>query len=126
MARHERFCMEFFLTLANPIRISILQSLLEKEKNVTNLVRDVGKERTLISHNLCSLLKVNLISFKKKGKERIYYPNEQIVAPLFFLVKNYVCSKCSLRRTCKLMEKKSLNKLKAAPAYLNACLSCSK
>lgn len=65
---YNRFCVEFFSNLANPLRLAILQSLLEKEKTVSDLVKDVRQERTLVSHNLARLLGVKLISFKKKGK----------------------------------------------------------
>ncbi|MBS3067248.1 winged helix-turn-helix transcriptional regulator [Candidatus Micrarchaeota archaeon] len=126
MVKYERFCMQFFSTLANPIRIAVLQSLLQKEKNVTEIVKDLNYERTLVSHNLATLLKVNLISFKKKGKERTYYANEQIVPPLFFLIENFVCSGCSFRKVCKIMKKRGLDRVKIPSNNLEPCLACKK
>lgn len=122
---YDRYCVYFFSTLANPLRLAILHSLLRSEKNVTELVKDIGEERTLISHNLAMLLKTQLIFFKRKGKERIYYPNEKVVVPLFFLIKNFVCSKCSFRKTCKILEEKGrIPEMEMKPIPNGPCSAC--
>ena len=116
--------MQFFSTLANPVRLAVLHSLLRKEKNVTELVKDIKQERTLVSHNLAMLADVNLIGFRKKGKERIYHANEALVAPLFFLVQNYVCPRCSFRKTCKVLEGRGLSNLQVPLSKLKPCKRC--
>ncbi|MBI2079801.1 winged helix-turn-helix transcriptional regulator [Candidatus Micrarchaeota archaeon] len=120
----KRYCMTFFSALANPLRISILQSLLKEEKTVSELTKDVKDERTLISHNLATLLKVNLISFKKRGKERVYYPNEKILVPLFFLIENFVCSNCSFKSVCSVLNKGDSSASKLDYAELVQCSGC--
>lgn len=117
--------MDFFSALANPLRIAILQSLLEKEKNVSQLVEDIGEERTLVSHNLAQLLNVNLVSFQQAGKERIYCVNEEIVAPLFYLLENFVCKGCSFRKSCKVMQKKGL-RMRAPVLQRETCAGCGR
>lgn len=123
--KSERYCMSFFSALANPIRIKILQCLTEKERNVTELVKNCGFERTLVSHNLATLLNARLISFRKSGKERIYFPNEKIVVPLFFLIENFVCSKCSFRKTCDNLKSRGFRKSSGSGHLpLVACAGC--
>lgn len=119
---YNRFCMEFFSTIANPLRIAIVQRLIEKERNVSELVDAVKEERTLVSHNLRKLLRINLVSFKKKGKERVYYANMQIAAPLFYLMENFVCTGCSLRKTCKVLQKKMAPAI--IPIKRDTCKGC--
>ena len=113
--------MEFFSTLANPLRIAILQQLVERELNVTELVQTLKEERTLVSHNLKKLERIKIITFRKQGKERIYSANMQIAAPLFYLMENFVCSGCSLRKTCMVLEKK---KMKIVPIKRETCKGC--
>ena len=122
---NERYCVDFFSTLANSIRLAILHSLLRSEKNVTELVNDVRVERTLISHNLALMCDMNLISYSKRGKERIYSPNEKLVVPLFFLVEQFVCPGCSFRKTCKTLRKKGLRgNTKIEPIHDKPCKGC--
>ncbi|MDO8554167.1 MAG: metalloregulator ArsR/SmtB family transcription factor [Candidatus Micrarchaeota archaeon] len=121
----DRYCLSFFSTLANPIRLAILHSILRDEKNVTKLVEDINVERTLVSHNLSLLMKAKLIYFRKVGKERIYYPNEKIVVPLFFLIKEFTCPGCSFRKTCNVLEAKGLGgKIKLVAVPDKPCKGC--
>lgn len=123
--REDRFCVEFFSTLANPLRLAILQSLIEKEKTVYDITESVKEERTLVSHNLARLLNANLVYFKQVGKSRIYYANHDIVAPLFYLIENFVCRGCSFRKTCKIMGRKSISP-KSIQIDRETCPGCIK
>ncbi|MBI4399539.1 winged helix-turn-helix transcriptional regulator [Candidatus Micrarchaeota archaeon] len=118
------YCTKFFSALSNRLRIGILQSLLRKEKTVSELTNDLKKERTLISHNLADLLQVNLIYFKKRKQERVYYHNKKIVPPLFFLLENFMCTGCSLKSTCRVMRKQDLDRLAIEAANLKPCSAC--
>jgi len=71
-----------FGALANPIRLDILHALNDGEKNVTELVTELKRDQSLISHNLKRLTSSKLIVSRKEGQFRYYSLNHQAVAPL--------------------------------------------
>ncbi len=65
----------FFSALSDETRLKILTSLSEGEKTVSEIHRSLGKnEITLsaISHQLKQLQNIDIISSKRKGREKIY------------------------------------------------------
>ncbi len=95
----------FFSNLSNPLRISIITSLKEKEKNVTELVKELKVEQSKVSHALKSLRDCRIVEAKQKGKERIYFLNKKTIVPLLSLIdkhaKNFCECKCCASKTCK-------------------------
>ena len=85
----------FFNTLANPLRIKIVTSLKEKEKNVTELSKDLDVEQSKISHALKNLKNCRIVEVKQKGKERIYSLNKKTIVPMLKLIDNHAKSFCS-------------------------------
>jgi len=73
---------EFFKTLGNKQRIAIILSLLDGDKNVSQLVNGLKAEQSSVSHNLKRLLACSFITVKPNGKERIYSANQETIAPL--------------------------------------------
>lgn len=66
-----------FKALSNPLRIKIVLLLMQSPLPVYIIERILGKEQSLISHNLKTLLKANIISYKDIGRYRMYYFNEE-------------------------------------------------
>ena len=58
----------FFTNLANPLKISILLSLKDREKNVGGLAKELKVEQSKLSHALTSLKDCNIVDVKKRGK----------------------------------------------------------
>lgn len=85
---------EFFKTLGNQERIEIVWCLLEKDKNVSQIVEILKAEQSSVSHNLQRLLKCAFISVKPNGKERVYSVNKETIAPLFELIKKHANKYC--------------------------------
>ena len=85
---------EFFKTLGNKQRVAIIVTLLEGDKNVTQIVRALKAEQSSVSHNLKRLLRCSFISVKPNGKERIYSVSKETIAPLFKLIKNHANKHC--------------------------------
>ena len=85
----------FFMNLANPLRISIIQSLREKEKNVTVISKELNVEQSKISHALTSLRDCNIVDVKQKGKERIYSLNKKTIVPMLNLIEKHSQKFCS-------------------------------
>lgn len=79
----------FFTNLANPLKINIITSLREKEKNVTDLSKELKVEQSKISHALASLRHCNIVNVKQKGKQRIYYLNKKTILPMLKLIDKH-------------------------------------
>ena len=89
----------FFSKLANPLRIKIIASLDEKEKSVTELVNELKIEQSKLSHALKGLRECNIVSFKRKGKQRIYNLNKSVI-PILRMIDCH-SKKCGRCKFCK-------------------------
>lgn len=90
----------FFTNLANPLKIKLIVSLKEKQKNVTELSKELKVEQSKISHALTSLKKCNIVDVKQNGRQRIYSLNKNTIIPMLKLIdkhsKKYCnCKSCS-------------------------------
>lgn len=63
---------KFFRALGDPSRLKILDSLLDGEKNVGELVRLVGSSQGRVSNHLCCLKQCGFVNTRRDGKF-IYY-----------------------------------------------------
>jgi DNA-binding transcriptional ArsR family regulator len=84
----------FFSNLSNQLRISIISSLKEKEKNVSELVKDLKVEQSKISHALKNLRNCKIVEAKQQGKERIYFLNKKTILPMLNLIDKHAKSFC--------------------------------
>ena len=96
-------CARMFSALSNRHRMRALQLLAVKPMSVNELAEKLGDERTLVSHNLAQLAEAELVEYRNEGNSRIYKANEKVVPYIFLLMENFVCSKCSIRRTCRVL-----------------------
>ena len=85
----------FLVTLRNKTRLAIVQSLMEKPKNVSQLIKDLGIHQTSVSHSLKRLLICGFVFVEKNGKERIYTVNKKTIKPLINLMGNHVDNYCT-------------------------------
>ena len=87
----------FLRTLCNKTRLTIVQSLMNNQKNVTQLTQELGIHQTSVSHALRRLLDCGFVVVERNGKERIYSVNKKTIQPLMKLmeahIKNY-CTRC--------------------------------
>ena len=93
-------CYGFFSTLANPTRLAILEKLRTTPMNVTDLADALGQEHSMISHNLKTLERCNLISFERNGKEKIYAVNKETVEGILKVVENHAENHCPFHGAC--------------------------
>lgn len=89
----------FFTNLANPLKIRIICSLREKDKNVSEISEELGVEQSKISHALASLKCCNIVNVKQKGKERIYFLNKETIIPMLKLIDKHAKTFC--KGVCK-------------------------
>lgn len=82
-----------FSTLANQVRLDIIISLSHGEKNVSQLMAELGLGQTLISHNLKKLATAGFIRVRKSGNFRYYALNRDFARPFLLAmdpkIRNY-------------------------------------
>ena len=91
----------FFTNLANPLKIGIILTLRKKDKNVSEIVKELGVEQSKVSHALKLLKNCNIVNVKRKGKERVYSLNKETILPMLELIDQhsslYCKNKCCMR-----------------------------
>lgn len=94
----------FFGNLANPLRIEIITLLEGKEMSVNQISNKIGVEQSKLSHALAHLRKCNLVTFKRKGKEKIYSLNKKTLLPILEIIDNHStlncggnCAQCTIK-----------------------------
>jgi len=93
-------CYGFFSTLANPTRLAILEELLDDEMNVSDIARSLKQEQSMISHNLNALEYCALVTSERRGKEKVYSANREIVEGIFRVVERHATQNCRFHGTC--------------------------
>ena len=79
--------METLLSVASDsTRLKILYCLIGQEKNVSQLVEEVGASQSLISHQLQVLRKAHLVSTRKDGTKVFYLLADDHVSSLLSVV----------------------------------------
>lgn len=91
----------FFTNLANKLKIDIILSLKNKEKNVTELSKELSVEQSKISHALSSLRCCNIVKVKQSGKQRIYLLNKETMIPMLKLIEKHSKTFCKGVCSCK-------------------------
>ena len=61
-----------FKALGNETRLKIIETLMVKVHNVTDLTKMSGKDQTTISRHLANLKEANIIAQKRIGRNKIY------------------------------------------------------
>ena len=68
-----------FKLLANPLRRAILSLLVTNTRNVTEIIRALKSEQSLISHHLRLLRQEGFLIAEREGKEMFYRLNPEII-----------------------------------------------
>ena len=97
-------CYRFFVNLANPTRLAVLEQLMKQPMSVNELAEALEQEQSMISHNLKPLLECNFVYTQRKGKKRIYSVNEETIGLLFKAVENHAEKFCPKGGKCHLKE----------------------
>jgi DNA-binding transcriptional ArsR family regulator len=86
---------QFFGTLANQVRLDIIEFLGNGSKNVGVIVENLRYDQSTISHSLKRLETCGFVTSQQKGKERIYTLNTKTIKPLLRLMHNHMGKYCS-------------------------------
>ena len=97
-------CYRFFVNLANPTRLAVLEQLMKQPMSVNELAASLGQEQSMVSHNLKPLLECNFVYIKRDRKKRIYFANKETISALFKAVENHAQKFCPTGGKCHLKE----------------------
>jgi len=73
---------KLFRGFGDVTRLSIIESLLEKEKTVTEISQSLGQSQSNISNHLSCLFECGLVKSRRKGKNKFYSLGDKRVAKL--------------------------------------------
>lgn len=83
--------MESLLNIASDYtRLKIMYCISDGEKNVTEIVAEVGASQSLVSHQLKILRKAHLVSTHKEGTKVFYRLDDEHVIQLLDIVNRHV------------------------------------
>ncbi|HIH37769.1 winged helix-turn-helix transcriptional regulator [Candidatus Woesearchaeota archaeon] len=85
---------QFFGTLANQVRLEIIEFLSQGTKNVTSIVEALPYEQSTVSHSLKRLEECGFVTVKRKGKERYYELNNATIKPLLKMMHQHMDAYC--------------------------------
>ncbi len=83
--------MEHLLNIASDFtRLKILYAINGEEKNVSQIVEEVGASQSLVSHQLKVLKKAKLVEVRRAGRQVFYLLADHHVTELLNVVYNHV------------------------------------
>jgi ArsR family transcriptional regulator len=77
---------EKFRMLSDPTRLAILRTLMQGERNVTQVVEETGRNQANVSKHLKMLAEAGLVSRRKDGLQVFYRLDDPLVERLCKLV----------------------------------------
>jgi len=77
---------EKFRMLADPTRLAILRTLMQGERNVTQVVEETGRNQANVSKHLKMLADAGLVARRKEGLQVFYRVEDPLVERLCKLV----------------------------------------
>ncbi len=83
----QHFKAEFFRALAHPVRIEILEVLLQGERSVQELQEALGLEQSVVSQQLAVLRTKNIVSGRKEGTSVRYTVRDPLIGDLLTVAR---------------------------------------
>lgn len=92
-----------FRVLSNEVRLRLVESLAEGEKNVSDLCSVLGQEQTRVSHELRCLLVCGLVEYRREGRQMIYSLNRDTVLPILKAADKHATQFCDRIESCEIV-----------------------
>lgn len=90
LAASDEILMKFFKGLGDPTRIRIVEALLEKERNVSELIELIGAPQSNISNHLACLKWCGYIAARKQGTSIYYQINDSRIRKIIALAREVI------------------------------------
>lgn len=81
---------ELFKALAHPHRVRVLEILVDGERTVSELVREIGIEASHLSQQLAVLRRAGVVTRRKEGTSVIYALRDETVIELLAVAKRFL------------------------------------
>lgn len=90
LAESDEILMKFFKGLADPTRLRIIEALLEKERNVSELIKIIGAPQSNISNHLACLKWCGYVTSRKEGASVYYQITDDRVKKIVGLAREVI------------------------------------
>lgn len=90
LAESDEILMKFFKGLGDPTRLRIVEALLEKERNVSELIKYIGVPQSNISNHLACLKWCGYITSRKEGTSVYYQITDERVRRIVSLAREII------------------------------------
>jgi ArsR family transcriptional regulator, cadmium/lead-responsive transcriptional repressor len=100
VAGSDEILMKFFKGLGDPTRIRIVEALLEKERNVSELLKLIGIPQSNISNHLACLKWCGYISSRKDGPRIYYQITDERVKQIMALARDIIADHAANLYSC--------------------------
>lgn len=105
--------LQAFKVLSNPVRVQMLEFLLEKrEANCNDFVQQIGMAQSTVSEHLFEMKKCELFHRIQKGKQSIYTINELQLLELKIFIEKWIHFSEQVYKQDKVKKIKSSKNLK--------------
>lgn len=84
----------FFGTLTSDHRLRIINELRKKPMNVSELLKKLKLEQTVVSHHLKRLKSCGFVNIEKRGKYRLYSLNKDTIVQLMKIIDKHMGKFC--------------------------------
>ncbi len=84
----------FFGTLVSESRLKIINLLRKRKMNVSEIMRELNMDQTLVSHDLARLKLCGFVNVEIDGKFRYYKITEETIRPLMSLIDEHMSEYC--------------------------------
>ena len=81
---------ETFGLLADPTRLSVVLSCLDKERSAGDIARDLGVSQSLVSHHLRLLRAARMLRSERRGKHIFYEMADDCVHDVLKIMINHM------------------------------------
>lgn len=84
----------FFGTLVSKSRLDIINLLRKGKKNVSEIMKELNMNQTVVSHNLARLKLCGFVVDEIDGKFRYYTLNKETIKPLMEIIEKHMSKYC--------------------------------
>jgi DNA-binding transcriptional ArsR family regulator len=91
----------YFRVLGDPTRLRIIESLLERERSVSELVELLGAPQSRVSNHLACLRWCRLVESERRGRTVVYRVADERVARVLELAASLAEPNCDHLASCK-------------------------
>lgn len=81
---------QFFKTLADRAKLSLISELREGKKSVSRLCEATAYEQSRVSHHLRALKESGFVKSQREGKQIIYALDQTTILPLLKMIDRHV------------------------------------